>query len=140
MCFKYVTTYKVHVSNVSKCDTLSSESCRAVFVGLLLSLTFGGVKIYVQFYLQEKRYLCIIMVFGKINSVRSQKHIRYTYIYIYELIYQLDAIEYLLCTFSSTCFGLTRPSSGAMDVTVSLHIQHMVSLVQLGVGLEECVC
>ena len=35
---------------------------------------------------------------------------------IYELIYQLNAIEYLLCTFSSTCFGLTRPSSGAMDV------------------------
>ena len=41
-----------------------------------------------------------------------------------------------LCTFSSTCFGLTRPSSGAMDVTISLHIQHMVSLVQLGV--ETC--
>ena len=37
-------------------------------------------------------------------------------------IYQLDAIEYLLCTFSSTCFGLTRPSSGAMDVTISLHM------------------
>ena len=35
----------------------------------------------------------------------------------YELIYQLNAIEYLLCTFSSTCFGLTCPSSGAMDVT-----------------------
>jgi hypothetical protein len=35
---------------------------------------------------------------------------------IYELIYQLNAIEYLLCTFSSTYFGLTRPSSGAMDV------------------------
>ena len=34
----------------------------------------------------------------------------------YELIYQLNAIEYLLCSFSSTCFGLTRPSSGAMDV------------------------
>ena len=34
----------------------------------------------------------------------------------YELIYQLNAIEYLLCTFSSACFGLTRPSSGAMDV------------------------
>ena len=34
----------------------------------------------------------------------------------YEFIYQLNAIEYLLCTFSSTCFGLTRPSSGAMDV------------------------
>ena len=47
----------------------------------------------------------------------------------YELIYQLNAVEYLLCTFSSTCFGLTRPSSGAMDVTVSLHMQHMVSLV-----------
>ena len=46
----------------------------------------------------------------------------------YELIYQLDAIEYL-SSFSSTCFGLTRPSSGAMDVTISLHMQHMVSLV-----------
>ena len=34
----------------------------------------------------------------------------------YELIYQLNAIEFLLCTFGSTCFGLTRPSSGAMDV------------------------
>ena len=31
----------------------------------------------------------------------------------YELIYQLNAIEYLLCTISSTCIGLTRPSSGA---------------------------
>jgi hypothetical protein len=31
-----------------------------------------------------------------------------------------------LCTFSSTCFGLTRPSSGAIDVTISLHMQHMV--------------
>ena len=48
---------------------------------------------------------------------------------LYELIYQLNAIEYLLCTFSSTCFGLTRPSSGAMDVIISLHMQHMVSLV-----------
>ena len=34
-----------------------------------------------------------------------------------------------LCTISSTCFGLTRPSSGAMDVIIYLHIQHMVSLV-----------
>jgi len=34
-----------------------------------------------------------------------------------------------LCSFSSTCFGLIRPSSGAMNVTVSLHMQHMVSLV-----------
>jgi hypothetical protein len=40
----------------------------------------------------------------------------------YEIIYQLDAIEYL-CSFSSTCFGLKRPSSGAMDVTVSLDMQ-----------------
>ena len=45
-----------------------------------------------------------------------------------------------LCTISSTSFGLTRPSSGAMDVIIYLHIQHMVSLVWLGVGLEECVC
>jgi len=34
----------------------------------------------------------------------------------YELIYQLDAIEYLFVYFSSTYFGLTHPSSGAMDV------------------------
>jgi len=34
----------------------------------------------------------------------------------YALIYQLNAIEYLLCALSSTCFRLTRPSSGAMDV------------------------
>ena len=34
-----------------------------------------------------------------------------------------------LCSFSSTCFGLIRPSSGAMDVTISLQMQHMVSLV-----------
>ena len=46
----------------------------------------------------------------------------------YELIYQLDASIYL-CTISSTCLGLTRPSSGAMDVIIYLHIQHMVSLV-----------
>jgi len=45
-----------------------------------------------------------------------------------------------LCSFSSTCFGLTRLSSGAMDVTISLHLQHIVSLVWLGVGPEECVC
>ena len=32
-----------------------------------------------------------------------------------------------LCSFSSTCFRLIRPSSGAMDVTISLHMQHMVS-------------
>ena len=38
-----------------------------------------------------------------------------------EINYQLDAIEYLfaLSSFSSTCFGLTRPSSGAIDVTIS---------------------
>jgi hypothetical protein len=37
----------------------------------------------------------------------------------YEINYQLDAIEYLfaLSSFSSTCFGLTRPSSGAIGVT-----------------------
>ena len=39
-----------------------------------------------------------------------------TRVHNYELIYQLNAIEYLLCIFSSTCFGLTHPSSGAMDV------------------------
>ena len=39
----------------------------------------------------------------------------------YEINYQLDAIEYLfaLSSFSSTCFGLTRPSSEAIGVTIS---------------------
>jgi len=27
-----------------------------------------------------------------------------------------------LCSFSSTCFGLIRPSSGATDVTIALHM------------------
>ena len=36
-----------------------------------------------------------------------------------------------LCSFSSTCFGLICPSSGAMDVTISLHMQHMVSCKQV---------
>jgi len=62
--------------------------------------------------------------------------------YKYELITNLIQLNIYLCTFSSTCFGLICSSSGAMDVTISfsLHMQHMVSLVQLGVGLEECVC
>ena len=48
----------------------------------------------------------------------------------YEIIYQLDAIEYLFVFFQlETCFELIRPSSGVMDVTISLHMQHMVSLV-----------
>jgi len=47
----------------------------------------------------------------------------------YEMIYQLGAIEYLFASFSSTCFVLIRPSSGVMDVTISLHMQHMVFLV-----------
>ena len=38
----------------------------------------------------------------------------------------LMQLSIYLCSFSSTCFGLTRPSSGAKDVTVSLHMQHMV--------------
>ena len=48
--------------------------------------------------------------------------------------YQLDAI---FVYFSSTCFGLTRPSSGALEFIISLQMQHMAFLVQLGVGLEE---
>ena len=55
----------------------------------------------------------------------------------YGIIYQLNAIEYLFVFFqldmfrAYTPFGLIRPSSGAMDVTISfsLHMQHMVSLV-----------
>ena len=41
----------------------------------------------------------------------------------------LMQLSIYLCSFSSTCFGLIRPSSGAMDVTISLHMRHMVSLV-----------
>ena len=41
----------------------------------------------------------------------------------------LMQLSIYLCSLSSTCFGLIRPSSGAMDVTISLHMQHMVSLV-----------
>ena len=37
----------------------------------------------------------------------------------YELITNLMQLNIYLCTFSSTCFGLIRPSSGAMDVTIS---------------------
>ena len=48
------------------------------------------------------------------NAQQKQQHAQH-----YKLIYQLNAFEYLLCTFSSTCFGLTRPSSGAMDVIIS---------------------
>ena len=37
----------------------------------------------------------------------------------YELITNLMQLNVYLCTFSSTCFGLVRPSSGAMDVIIS---------------------
>ena len=47
----------------------------------------------------------------------------------YEIITNLMQLSIYLSSFSSTCFGLIRPSSGAMDVTISLHMQHMVSLV-----------
>ena len=47
----------------------------------------------------------------------------------YEIITNLMQLNVYLSSFSSTCFGLTCPSSGAMDVTISLHMQHMVSLV-----------
>ena len=57
----------------------------------------------------------------------------------YELLYQLDAIEYLLCSFSSTCFGLTRRSSGALDVKFLTYTAYGV-LGVVKVGLEECVC
>ena len=49
----------------------------------------------------------------------------------YGLITNLMQLNIYLCTFSSTCFGLMRPSSGAMDVTISLHKQHMVSCKQV---------
>jgi len=47
----------------------------------------------------------------------------------YELIYQLDAIEYLFVCYQLDKFRAYTPSSGAMDVIIYLHIQHMVSLV-----------
>jgi len=47
----------------------------------------------------------------------------------HEIITNLMQLIIYLCSFSSTCFGLIRPSSGAMDVTVCLHMQHMVFLV-----------
>ena len=50
--------------------------------------------------------------------------------------YQLDAI---FVYFSSTCFGLIRPSSGAIEFIISFTNAAYVVLVQLGVGLEECV-
>jgi hypothetical protein len=47
----------------------------------------------------------------------------------YEMIYQLDAIEYLFVFFQLDMFRAYTPTSGAMDITISLHMQHMVSLV-----------
>ena len=46
-----------------------------------------------------------------------------------KLFTNLMQLNIYLCSFSSTCFGLIRPSSRPMDVTISLHMQHMVSLV-----------
>ena len=37
----------------------------------------------------------------------------------------LMQLSIYLCSFSSTCFGLIGPSSGEMDITISLHMQHM---------------
>ena len=51
------------------------------------------------------------------------------------VIYQLDAI---FVYFSSTCFGLTRPSSGAIEFIIYFTNAVYGVLVQLGVGLEEC--
>ena len=48
--------------------------------------------------------------------------------------YQLDAI---FVYFSSTCFGLIRPSSGAIECIISF--TNAAYGVQLGAGLEECV-
>ena len=54
----------------------------------------------------------------------------------YEINYQLDAIEYLfaLSSFSSTCFGLTSPSSGAIGVTIVTNVAYGV----LGFCLVRC--
>jgi len=46
------------------------------------------------------------------------------------MIYQLDAVEYLFVFFELDMFRFIRPSSGAMDVTISLHMQHVVSCKQ----------
>ena len=54
----------------------------------------------------------------------------------YEINYQLDAIEYLfdLSFFSSTCFGLTCPSSGEISVTILTNVAYGV----LGFCLVRC--
>ena len=54
----------------------------------------------------------------------------------YEINYQLEAIKYLfaLSSFSSTCFGLIRPSSGAMGVTILTNVAYGV----LGFCLVRC--
>ena len=51
------------------------------------------------------------------------------------VIYQLDAI---FVYFSSACFGLTHPSSGAVEFIISFTNAAYGVLVQLSVGLEEC--
>ena len=56
------------------------------------------------------------------HSFCSGKAVNITYyepVYEVRINYQLDSIEYLFVYFSSTCFGLICPTSGAMDVTIS---------------------
>jgi len=40
----------------------------------------------------------------------------------YETVYQLQAVEYLFEFFQLHMFRAYTPSSGAMDVTISLHM------------------
>ena len=51
--------------------------------------------------------------------------------------YQLDAIEYLFVYFSSTCFGLICPSSGAMDVTISFTYAAYVKEIVTSIARED---
>ena len=64
------------------------------------------------------------------NRLKHVEHLTEVNKLHYELIYQLNAVEYLFCTFSSTCFGLTRPSSGAMDVKITYTAYGVLGVVR----------
>ena len=62
------------------------------------------------------------------EKIAGRSRSRRPSVFNYEINYQLDAIEYLfaLSSFSSTCFGLTRPSSGAIGVTILTNVAYGV--------------
>ena len=63
---------------------------------------------------------------GCLNSSTSLISCTLHFGFNYEINYQLDAVEYLfaLSSFSSTCFGVTRPSSGAIGVTFLTNVAY----------------